>query len=163
MFCFCSANSLAFSIPSSYNCWWLRNCLKFSNLSLIALPGETPPVTGGWGTDIIPLAWLVLTLINAFANVSAAPAKTSVTDSFCGFLGTLPENADMSGRFSLSSCKFEHILDRNRNFGASKLLPCFSLRSLNTVSTSSSLSWCLETLASESRFRFERTSSPPLS
>ena len=96
--------------------------------------------------------------MNAFANASAAPAKTSVTDSFRGFLGTLPENAGMSGGFSMSSYKFEHIiLDHNRNLGVSKLLPCFSLRALNTVSISSS-SCHLDALASEYRFRFERTS-----
>ena len=63
---------------------------------------------------------------NAFANATAAPAKTSVTDSFHGFLGTLPENAGMSGGFSMSSCKFEHnIRDHNHNLGVSNLLPCF--------------------------------------
>ena len=41
--------------------------------------------------------------MNAFANASAAPAKTSVTDSFRDFLGTLPENAGMSGGFSMSN------------------------------------------------------------
>ena len=59
----------------------------------------------------------------------------------------------------MSSCKFEHIiLDHNRNLGVSKLSPCLSLRSLNTVSTSSSFSCRLDTLASESYFHFERTS-----
>ena len=139
-------------------CKWAQ-LFKFFILSSIALLGETLLVTGGWDTDALPLVWLVFSLVNAFANASAAPAKTSVTDSFRDFLGTLPENAGMSGGFSMTSCKFEHIIvDHGHNLGVSKLLPCFSLRSSYTVSTSSSSSCCLDALAFESRFCFEHTS-----
>ena len=83
-------------------CKWAQ-LFKFFILSSIALLGETPLVTRGWDTDALPLVWLVFSLVNAFANASAAPAKTSVTDSFRDFLGTLPENAGMSGGFSMSN------------------------------------------------------------